>query len=534
MKKLKIPRCLKKKQNTIGILILVLIIIVNFINFTSTINLFFNETTDNINPNPKMSGWLWATLDLTNPLEVNNSRFTHYDMISVKGHLYNKIDKTNKSGINVAIEIDDVVDMGYTDVTDSWGRFDISYTIDPFLDVYSAHKIEVVVTDLEPGGPGSEIEYHHFYIIYVNATSYFDILSHDDTSIPKLTEEDFNLNGYLNYDNGDGIVFESVNYFWFSGPSIISQGSDLTGASGALPILQVPITTASQLTLKFNYSDPPNIEFSEYSIPNIKVFSDVAWNLDIDYTTRERALYTLTGILSSSTNPSLKINNREVEVYFNGTQIDTATTRADGSFTSTFRIPDRNGTASIQVQLVNSAGKDISSTPQLIFVESAPSSPFGGGGLPPFLIFSLIFFPILAGIVAGLAVYGYKYYKKQEKESRVVSIPLESKFRNLKILKDSGRLEESISYLYNAIYMDLIDAKYNRKRKENETIRDFAIISVKELKLTPSSIYPFIQKVEEIIYAKPFKITDKDFYSTCDLFSPIYFQLTGYNFNLNF
>ncbi|MFX1593664.1 MAG: hypothetical protein ACFFCL_13310, partial [Promethearchaeota archaeon] len=104
----------------------------------------------------------------------------------------------------------------------------------------------------------------------------------------------------------------------------------------------------------------------------------------------------------------------------------------------------------------------------------------------------------------------------------------------LKILKDSGRLEESISYLFNAIYMDLINAKYNRTRKENETIRDFAIISVKELKLTPSSIYPFIQKVEEIIYAKPFKITDKDFYNTCELFSPIYFQLTGYNFVLNF
>ncbi|MFX1242688.1 MAG: hypothetical protein ACFFA7_15675, partial [Promethearchaeota archaeon] len=123
--------------------------------------------------------------------------------------------------------------------------------------------------------------------------------------------------------------------------------------------------------------------------------------------------------------------------------------------------------------------------------------------------------------------------KKQEKESRVANIPLESKFKNLKILKDSGRLEESISYLFNAIYMDLIDAKYNRKRKENETIRDFAIISVKELKLTPSSIYPFIQKVEEIIYAKPFKITEKEFYNTCELFSPIYFQLTGYNFNLN-
>jgi len=154
--------------------------------------------------------------------------------------------------------------------------------------------------------------------------------------------------------------------------------------------------------------------------------------------------------------------------------------------------------------------------------------------LPPFFLFSIIFFPILAVIVGVLTVYGIRYYKRQEKKSRVVNLPLESKLINFKILKDTGRLEESLSYLFNAIFMDLINAKYGRTRKETETIRDFAIISVKELKLTPAAIYPFIQKVEEIIYARPYKITDNDFYETCGLFSPIYFQLTGYNFVLNF
>ncbi len=532
MKKLKIPKYFKQKNKAIGIFLIILTII---ISFNSISNLFFNNNNNKTNSNPEMSGFLWATLDLTNPLEVNNSRFTHYASIVVKGRLYNIFNESiDTSGVNVAIEIDDIVDMGFTNVTGLNGYFIIRYTIDPYLDVYSSHKVEVIVTDTEPGGPGSEIEYHHFYTIYVNATSYFNIISHDDTSTPKLTEEAFNLNGYLYFDNGNGIPFMSVNYFWFDGSLIISQGSFFTDALGSLTNLQVPITSTNQLTLKLNYSDSPFVDYSETSILNIKVFSDITWNLDIDYTTRERAIYTLNGILSSSTDPSLKISNRDVEVYFNGTYVATATTRADGSFTSNFQVPDGNGTASIQVQLVDFAGKDISSPVQYILVEQAlPSNP-GFGDLPPFLIFSLIFFPILAGVVAVLVVYGYKYYKKQEKESRVVSIPLESKFINLKILKDSGRLEESISYLFNAIYMDLIDAKYNRKRKENETIRDFAIISVKELKLTPSSIYPFIQKVEEIIYAKPFKITEKDFYNTCELFSPIYFQLTGYNFNLNF
>ena len=82
--------------------------------------------------------------------------------------------------------------------------------------------------------------------------------------------------------------------------------------------------------------------------------------------------------------------------------------------------------------------------------------------------------------------------------------------------------------------MELVNAKYGRSREVNETIRDFAIVSVKDLKLNPTSIYPFIQKIEEIIYAKPYQISDKQFYDTIELFSPVYFQLTGYNFELNF
>ncbi|MFX1594385.1 MAG: hypothetical protein ACFFCL_16965, partial [Promethearchaeota archaeon] len=404
-----------------------------------------------------MSGWFWATLDLTNPSEVNNTRFYHYSTISIKGRLYNEFNESiDTSGVNVAIEVDDFIDMRYTNTTVTNGYFTIRYTIDPFLDVYSSHKIEVNVTDPEPGGPDSEIIYHHFYMINVSATSDFDITSHDDTSTPKLTEEYFNLNGYLNYDNGLGIPGAIVNYYWIAGATIISQGSFPTDVSGSLMNLKVPITSESYLTLKFNYSDPPEVDYSEDFISNIKVFSDITWDLDIDYTTTEGAMYSLTGTLYSITDPSLRINNREIFIYYNGTIVDTVTTGPDGTFASSFQVPQGNGTASIQVQLNEFVvTKDIRSPLQYIIVESAPPLLPGGGGLPPFLLFSLIFFPILAGIIAGLAVYGFKYYKKQEETSRVVNLPLESKIKNLKILKDSGRLEESISYLFNAIYMDL-------------------------------------------------------------------------------
>ncbi len=530
---------INRKLSALTIIIFFFVIISNV--FISNYSYNENFHPDN-KEKPKMS-WFWATLDLTNPGEVNNSLFTHFTLIHVKGRLYDKISGLNKSGINVAIEVDDVVDMRYTDITDVNGLFDISYIIDEFLDIYTSHKIEVIVTDTEPGGPGSEIEYPHFYTIFVNASSFFDIdlVSTDDPSVAKLTEEIFNVVGNLRYDNGQGIPFVSVNYYWLDDVTIVSQGSFFTDILGSLISLQIPFTLASYLTLKFNYTNPPFASYSTTSIPNIQVFSDVNFGLNIDYITTEGDTYLLTGTLSSFTDPTIKIGNRDLDVLFNGTTVDTITTNPDGTFSSSFLIDifeddtgPPNATVSIHVNLDNSAGRILNSAPQFIMVENPPPPDRRQAEIPPGLIFSLIFFPILIAIIVGLAVYGFRFYKKQEEGSRVVAIPLESKMLNFKILKETGRLEESLSYLFNAIYMDLINAKYNRVRKENETIRDFAIISVKELKLTPSSIYPFIQQVEEIIYGKPYKITNEDFYKTCELFSPIYFQLTSHNFVLNF
>ena len=530
IKKLKNHQFLKKK---LSVLLLLLIFLSFSIGYLTASGLFAEYSSSSNREKPRMS-WFWATLDLTNPGEINNSMFTHYNFISVKGRIYNKIDHSNKSGVNVAIEVDDVVDTGYNDITDINGRFDINYQIDGNLDIYSPHKVEVLVTDTEPGGPGSEIEYHHFYIIYVNATSDIVITSNDDPSIPKLPGEYYNFIGSLNYDNGQGIPSASVNYYWLDGFTVLNSGVLSTDGFGSLSpnSLQVPFTLASHITLKFNYSNPPLVGDSQESIIDITVFTGVSWTLTLPNPTTEGVQYSLTGTVSSNTDSSIKIANRNVDIYYNNTLRGTALTNALGAFSYNFQLPMQNGTVPIRVELDSSLGK-LFPHQQWIVVENAQTTPGGGATLPPFMMFSLIFFPILIGIVIGLAVYGYRYYRKQEEGSRVVKIPLESKILNLKILKDSGRLEESLSYLFNAIYMDLVNAKYNRTRKENETIRDFAIISVKELKLTPSSIYPFIQQVEEIIYGKPFKITEEAFYKTCELFSPVYFQLTGHNFVLN-
>ncbi|MCK4780155.1 MAG: hypothetical protein KAT57_08205, partial [Candidatus Lokiarchaeota archaeon] len=402
----------------------------------------------------------------------------------------------------------------------------------------SGYKIQANVTDASRGNVFKE----NFLTIFANATSVFDITNREN--ILKIPGEDFRIEGFLRFDNinGNGIPDAQINYNWYNSTNIWPTSSFFTNSfNGFFSMdLQIPFDAyLPKIHLNLSYSGEFQgleriIGNSGIVIPNVILFSDIifVWNMGSEASEGDNI--TITGEIFSRNNSTLKIYNRTLVIRYDGTQIDTTETDANGVFTYTYTIPSGIGNKSIQVDLVNTAGIQLRSINYINITAGAAYNPSGPGGLPPFLVFSLIFFPILAVIIGVLAVLGYRFYKKQEKESRVVNIPLESKLINLKILKDSGRLEESISYLFNAIYMDLINAKYGRVRKENETIRDFAIISVKELRLTPAAVYPFIQRVEAIIYAKPFKITENDFYNTCELFSPIYFQLTGFNFTLNF
>ncbi len=59
--------------------------------------------------------------------------------------------------------------------------------------------------------------------------------------------------------------------------------------------------------------------YGETFISNIPVFFDVAWDLNIEYIVTVGDDYVLTGTLFSSTDPSLRIRNREIEIFYNGT-----------------------------------------------------------------------------------------------------------------------------------------------------------------------------------------------------------------------
>ncbi|MFX0057913.1 MAG: hypothetical protein ACFE8J_06410, partial [Candidatus Heimdallarchaeota archaeon] len=441
----------------------------------------------------------------------------------------------NLTNINVTLVVDGIVEPSFTATSDQFGEFQIDYQIPYSLDVYSSHTIEVQTID-DLGN--DDILPENFFIIFVNATSYLDINYVDSPYIPG---ELFNLNGFLKLDdiNGIGITNAQIDYYWYNATVNWPLNNFFTNpVDGSISEnIQIPLDAYSDIiNLNLTYNgDPINgIDESSIQITQIKLFDDMNCNWNILSNATEGDQISITGQLTSRQSTSLKLYNRSVRIFYDNNLVDTVDTDSNGIFLYIYRIPIGEGNKLIRIELITTGGPYIYNSTYITIAAGSTQIPTGPDTPVPFLGFAIVFFPILIGVIAGLAVYGFYYYKKQDKESKVINLPLESKIINLKILKDTDRLEESLSYLFNAIYMDLVSAKYGRIRKINETIRDFAIVSVKELKLSPSNVYPFIQKVEEIIYAKPFQITERDFYNTIELFSPVYFELTGYNFILNF
>jgi hypothetical protein len=123
--------------------------------------------------------------------------------------------------------------------------------------------------------------------------------------------------------------------------------------------------------------------------------------------------------------------------------------------------------------------------------------------------------------------------KKKKKKTQEPEIDIKQKFENVKVLVDTERPKEAIAYIY-LVYDDLINVKFKKPRLTHQTIREYAINCVNELeqKLKPESVYPFIKKIEDIIYGGV-EPTTKELNFTIDLFSNLYNEITGKTVNFS-
>ena len=115
--------------------------------------------------------------------------------------------------------------------------------------------------------------------------------------------------------------------------------------------------------------------------------------------------------------------------------------------------------------------------------------------------------------------------KKKSKKGQDTEIDISQKLENVKVLVSSNRAKEAIAYIY-LIYNDIITKKFKKPRLAYQTIREYAITCVNELGQKPESIYPFIKKIEDIIYGG-IEPTGKELNFTVQLFSNLYNDITG-------
>lgn len=120
--------------------------------------------------------------------------------------------------------------------------------------------------------------------------------------------------------------------------------------------------------------------------------------------------------------------------------------------------------------------------------------------------------------------------RKKKKASEPV-FDIKQRLKNVKVLLESERPKEAIAYIY-LIYNYVVNLKHKKPRLPHQTIREYAIICVNELDQKPESVYPFIKKIEDIIYGG-MEPTKKEFEYTMQLFSTLYKEITNKSLTFN-
>lgn len=113
------------------------------------------------------------------------------------------------------------------------------------------------------------------------------------------------------------------------------------------------------------------------------------------------------------------------------------------------------------------------------------------------------------------------------KKTNVQGFNLHNRLHNVRVLFTSNRIKEAIAYLY-ILYTELAKQKFGIAKRYSQTIRDFAIVCVKQFNQNPQTIYPFIQLVENVIYGG-YNATPEYFQQIINSFAPLYTEITGQN-----
>ncbi len=113
----------------------------------------------------------------------------------------------------------------------------------------------------------------------------------------------------------------------------------------------------------------------------------------------------------------------------------------------------------------------------------------------------------------------------KKKQSQGGGFDVSARINNIKTLVSSNRPKEAIAYEYMLFTM-LCHRKYKESRHPSQSVRDYAMKMVKDHGLDPTNVYPFVQKVEEVIYGGLTASLDA-FQSSTTLFGKVFEEIVG-------
>jgi len=120
---------------------------------------------------------------------------------------------------------------------------------------------------------------------------------------------------------------------------------------------------------------------------------------------------------------------------------------------------------------------------------------------------------------------------RRKKKNQEPDFNIKQRISNVKVLLETERSKEAIAYIY-LIYNHVVNLKFKKPRLSHQTIREYAIICVNELDQKPENVYPFIKKIEDIIYGG-LEPTTKEFEYTMQLFATLYQEITNKSISFN-
>jgi len=451
-----------------------------FVNYSAG-NVFSTYMTNASASNDPEFGYL---CDLVINSVTPNEALRGQDFITVQGTLNEIYYGTNMAGqkLYITFNSSEVYDKNSQKVmveVDGTNSFSATFI--------TSNKISEANYTVNATPVSSTIHYNKTITsnIILNASS---IVSKVNVLQTPIAGESLNITGKLMYENGSDLAGQIIIY-----PESNSSKNITLSVYGdynlSLPIDSSFANKSDNLIVEFKGA--PYIRPSSSSTP-IYIGNSPTLTIDAPMTAYQNFNFNIYGKVLQNGHPYF---NRKILISIlnssnhNNIYNHYVTTDSNGNFILTINLP-QTGNFTIIANLSSNVGSFASNQISIQIIQ-APN-------IFQMLWVLWIIIPLIVGIILGyLGVkMAVRKREKKKKQKRIEKIDPNKIKNNLKALCDGDRYKEAIIYAYIS-FLNVIDIYKGKKRRPSQSIREFAMELVKNMKLPPKNVYSFTSLYEE-------------------------------------